>query len=203
MVMGTPAPCGRACVDTVDEAIREQRPSHGMSTMPRTWRACCVPAVLVTHAIGWARCARASLGTDALAALSWMFRPRKSPWDERLGASVRVILRHDGLTCGSLVLDDTNHKRSKSAKTLAHRDKLRDQESGGYVWGQSLRFRLVVTPTIPLPVGLTCDQPAPELSAWYQPEKALKQPGVPPQPRPPPPPPHPRYLTTQALALRL
>ena len=68
-------------------------------------------------------------------------------------ASVRVILRHDGITAGSLVLDDTDNPRSKSAKVLAHLYKLRDKESGGYLWGQSLVFLLSVTPTISIPVG--------------------------------------------------
>jgi hypothetical protein len=174
-----------------------------MSTMQRAWLAFCVTAVLVTNSICWARFARASLGTYSLAALSWMFRHSTIPWDELLGASVCVLLRHDGLTCGSLVIDDTDHKRSKSAKPLAHLYKLRDQESGGYVWGQSLLFLLVGTPTITLPVGFTFYQPAPELSAWHQQEKARKKQGVPPQQRPPQPPPNPHYLTKQALALRL
>ena len=55
-------------------------------------------------------------------------------------ASVRVILRHYGITAGSLGIDDTDNPRSKSAKALAHLDKLRDKESGGYLWGQSLVF---------------------------------------------------------------
>ena len=94
MVIGKPAPFVRAFVDTVDEAIREQSPTHGMSTMQRAWLAFCVTAVLVTNSICWARFERASLGTYSLAALSWMFRHSKIPWDELLGASVRVILRH-------------------------------------------------------------------------------------------------------------
>ncbi|MGH8063823.1 MAG: IS701 family transposase [Candidatus Entotheonellia bacterium] len=203
MVIAQPAPCVSAVVDAVDQAIREQSPHHGMSAMPRAWLACCVTAVLVTNSIGWARVARASLGTYSLAALSWMFRHRKIPWDALLVASVHVILRDDGLTCGSLVIDDSDNKRSKSAKTLAHLDKLRDQESGGSVWGQSLVFLLVVTPDITLPVGFSFYQPAPELSAWYKQEKALKKPDVPTQQRPPTPPPHPYYPTQQALALRL
>jgi hypothetical protein len=203
MVSGQPAPCVRACVDTVDEAMREQSPSHGMSTRPRAWLACCVTAVLVPHAMGWARVARASLGTSARAALSWMLRHRKIPWDERLGARVCVLLRHAGLTCGRLVLDDTDHTRAQSANTLAPRYTLRDQERGGDVWGQSRLVRLVVTPTITLPVGCTFYPPAPELSAWHQPEPALKTPGVPPQQRPPPPPPQPPDRTNHALARRL
>jgi hypothetical protein len=203
MVIGKPAPFVSAFVDAVDEAIREHSPRYGMSTMQRAWLAFCVTAVLITNSICWARFERASLGTYSLAALSWMFRHSKIPWDELLVASVRVILRHYGLTCGSLVIDDTDNKRSKSAKTLAHLYKLRDKESGGYVWGQSLLFLLVVTPVITLPVGFPFYQPAPELSIWYKKDKALKKQGVPAKQRPPQPPPNPHYPTKQALALRL
>src|SRR5689334_1902014 len=203
MIIGKPAPFVSAFVAAVDEAIRAHQPSHGMSAMQRTWLAFCVTAVLVTNSICWARFARASLGTYSLAALSWMFRYSKIPWDELLVASVRVILRHYGLTCGSLVIDDSDNKRSKSAKTLAHLYKLRDKDRGGYVWGQSLVFLLVVTPDITLPVGFTFYQPAPELSAWYKQEKACKKQHVPTKQRPPKPPPKLFYPTKQALALRL
>ena len=177
--------------------------SHGMSTMQRAWLAFCVTAVLVTNSICWARFERASLGSYSLAALSWMFRHSKIPWDELLVASVRVILRHYGLHSGSLVIDDTDNKRSKSAQTLAHLYKLRDKESGGYVWGQSLVFLVLVTPTISIPVGFAFYQPAPELSAWYKKDKALKKQGVPKKQRPSQPPANPHYPTKQALALRL
>jgi hypothetical protein len=203
MLMGTPAPFVSAGVDAVDETLREPSPSHGMSTMPRAWLAFGVTAVLVTTSMGWARLARARLGTDALAALSWLLRHSKRPWDELLVARVRVILRHDGLTCGSLGIDDTATKRSQSAHTLAHLYNLRAKESGGYIWGQSLLLLLVVTPAITLPVGLTFSPPAPELSAWDQTEKVLTPQGVPPQQRPPPPPPTPHDPTKPALALRL
>jgi hypothetical protein len=203
MLIETPAPFVSAFVDAIDETIRQHSPSHGMSTMQRAWLAFCVTAVLVTNSICWARFARASLGTYSLAALSWMFRHSKIPWDALLVASVRVILRDDGLTSGSLVIDDSDNKRSKSATTLAHLYKLRDKESGGYVWGQSLVFLLVVTPDITLPVGFAFYQPAPELSAWYKQEKALKKQEVPTQQRPPKPPPNPYYPTKQELALRL
>ena len=35
-------------------------------------------------------------------------------------ASVRVILQHHSITSGSLVVDDTDNPRSKSAKALAY-----------------------------------------------------------------------------------
>jgi DDE superfamily endonuclease len=203
MIIGKPAPFVRAFVDVIDETIRAQSPSHGMSAMQRTWLAFCVTAVLVTNSICWARFERASLGTYSLAALSWMFRHSKIPWDELLVASVRVILRHYGITSGSLVIDDTDNPRSKAARALAHLYKLRAKESGGYIWGQSLVFLLLVTPKISIPVGFAFYQPAPEFSAWAKQEKALKKQGVAKQQRPPKPPANPAYPTKQHLALRL
>ncbi len=203
MIIGKPAPFVRACVDAVDEAIREHNPGRGMSALQRTWLAFCVTAVLVTNSMCWARFERASLGSYSLSALSWMFRHSKIPWDALLVASIRVILRYYGITSGSLVIDDTDNQRSKAATTLAHLSKLRDKASGGYVWGQSLVFLLLVTPKISIPVGFVFYQPAPELSAWYTQEKALKKQGVPKKQRPPKPAPNPSYPTKQQLALRL
>jgi hypothetical protein len=203
MIIAKPAPFVRAFIEAVDTAIRAHQPHHAMSATQRTWLAFCVTAVLVTNSICWARFERASLGTYSLAALSWMFRHSKIPWDHLLVASVRVILQHHGLTSGSLVVDDTDNQRAKSAKALAHLYKLRDKHSGGYIWGQSLVFLVLVTPKISIPVGFVFYQPAPELSAWYKTEKDLKKKGVPKPQRPPKPAPNPQYPTKQQLALRL
>ena len=203
MVIGKPAPFVSAFVDAVDAAIRMHQPHHALSGTQRTWLAFCITAVLVTNSICWARFERASLGAYAMAALSWMFRHSKIPWDHLLVASVRVILRHHGLTSGSLVIDDTDNPRSKSAKALAYLYKLRDKESGGSLWGQSLVFLVLVTPKISLPVGVVFSQPAPELSAWYKTDKNFKRQGVPPKQRPRKPAPNPQYPTKEQLALRL
>src|SRR5712691_13180862 len=181
MIIGKPAPFVSAFVDAIDEALRAHSPGPGLSALQRAWLACCLPAMLVTNSIGWARFERASLGTDSLAALSWMFRHAKIPWEDLLGTSVRVILRHSGITSGTLVIDDTDKKRSKLAKTLAHRYKLRDKASGGSLWGQSLVFLLLVTTTITIPVGFPFSQPAPELSTWDKQERTRTQQGVPPE----------------------
>jgi hypothetical protein len=110
MIFGKPAAFVNAFVAAVDDAIRAHQPSGGMSAMQRTWLAFCVTAILVTNSICWARFERASLGTYSLAALSWMFRHSKIPWDQLLVASVRVILRHHGITSSSLVIDDTDNR---------------------------------------------------------------------------------------------
>src|SRR5882724_13487479 len=203
MIIGKPAPFVSAFIEAVDTAIRAHQPHHAMSATQRAWLAFCLTAVFVTNSICWARLERASLGTYSLAALSWMFRHSKIPWAHLLVASVRVILRHHGITSGSLVIDDTDNPRSKSAKALAYLYKLRDKESGGYLWGQSLVFLVLVTPKISLPVGVVFYQPAPELSVGYKTDKALKKRGVPPKQRPRKPAPHPQYPTKAQLALRL
>src|SRR5215471_16364493 len=203
MLIGKPAPFVSAFIEAVDSAIRTQQPHHAMSATQRAWLAFCVTAVLVTNSVCWARFERASLGMYSLAALSWMFRHSKLPWDALLVASVRVILRYHGLTSGHLLIDDTDNTRSKAAKALAHLYKLRDKDSGGYLWGQSLVFLLLVTPTISIPVGFAFYQPAPEFSAWYKKDKALKKQGVAKPQRPPKPPANPAYPTKHHLALRL
>src|SRR5919202_855431 len=203
MILAKPAPFVSAFIDAVDEAIRQDHPDSGLSAIQRSWLAFCVTATLVTHSICWARFERAILGTYSMAALSWMFRHSKIHWDRLLVASVQVILRHHGITSGTLVIDDTDNPRSKSAKALAYLYKLRDKASGGYLWGQSLVFLVLVTPTISLPVGVVFYQPAPELSAWYRTAKALKKQGVPPKQRPRKPAPNLQYPTKEQLALRL
>jgi DDE superfamily endonuclease len=203
MVIGKPLPFIRAFVEAIDEAIAAHSPGQRMSALQRAWLSFCLTAILVTNSICWARFERASLGTYSLAAFSWMFRHSKIPWEHLLVASVRVILCQYGITSGNLVIDDTDNQRSKSAKTLAHLYKLRDKESGGYIWGQSLVFLLLVTPKISLPVGVVFYQPAPELSTWYKTEKARKKQGVPKKQRPRKPAPNPQYPTKQQLALRL
>jgi hypothetical protein len=125
MVLGQPPPFVRPFGAAVDDAIRASHPSHTMCATQRAGRACCVTAGLVTHSIGRARLARASLGTSSLAALSWMLRPRKMPWDKLLVARVRVSLRHHSITSGTLVIDDPDHSRSQSATERAYLSNLR------------------------------------------------------------------------------
>jgi hypothetical protein len=110
MMMRQPAPFVRVFIEVVDEAIREQSPRHGMSAVQRTWLACCITAGLVTNAMCWARVARARLGTYALAALSWMFRHSKMPWDEVLDRRFQALddgrqRRHTGFEGTDIVLD--------------------------------------------------------------------------------------------------
>jgi len=203
MIIAQPLPFVTAFINAVSAAIEGHHPGQGLSAIQRAWLGFCLTAILVTNSVCWARFERASLGRYSLAALSWMFRHAKLPWERLLVASVWLLLHHYGMTRGCLVVDDTDKQRARSAKQIAYLHKLRDKDSGGCIWGQSLVFLLFVTPKITLPVGFAFYMPAPELSVWYQQERRLKHQGVPRTQRPPKPAPNPQYPTKQALALHL
>ena len=110
MIIGKPAPFVSAFIDAVDTAIRAHQPHHAMSATQRAWLAFCVTAVLVTNSICWARFERARLGTYALAALSWMFRHSKIPWEQLLVASITASATFghsaspDNVTCWHIMV---------------------------------------------------------------------------------------------------
>ena len=198
MVIAKPLPFVTAFVDTIDKAIQAHAVGHCLSPMQRTWLAFCLTATLVTHSICWARFERASLGAYSMAALSWMFRQSKIPWDQLLVASVRVLLYHYGITHGSLVIDETDRPRSKSAQPIASLHKLHDKTSGGVILGQHLVFLLVVTSKVTIPLGVAFYRPAPALTAWSKQERSLKQQGIPRKHRPPKAVPNAQYPTNDA-----
>jgi hypothetical protein len=72
---------------------------------------------------------------------------------------VETILRKHGVTEGSLVIDDSDKKRSKTTTRIWGVHKLKDKSTGGYVQGQSIVLLLLVTPTITVPVGFASAKP--------------------------------------------
>jgi len=184
MLFGAPLPFVKAFVDQIDEAIEQHQPQARLSTAQRAWLSFCIMAVLICNAVCWAQFERASLGAYSVSALSWMFRHSKIPWDLLLPMSTRVILRRHGLHTGVLVLDDSDKRRSKTTKRIAHVHKVKDKATGGYFRGQTLVFLVLVTDKLTLPVGFAFYQPDPVLSAWYKQQKRLKKQGVPPKQRP-------------------
>ena len=137
-----------------------------------------------------------------MAALSWMFRHSKMPREHLLVASVRVILRHHGLTSGNLVIDDTDNPRSKSARRSPICINCAIKKVAAISGGKAWFSRLGDPGNLPAR-GRGLLSARPELSAWYKTDKALKKQGVPAKQRPRKPPPNPQYPTKEQLALRL
>ena len=90
-----------------------------LSGIQKGWLSFCIMAVLITNSVCRAKFERASLGKHSPAALSWMFRNSKIPWEILLHKSASVILRRFGITEGSLVIDDSGKKRSKKTLNVA------------------------------------------------------------------------------------
>jgi Bacterial extracellular solute-binding proteins, family 5 Middle len=203
MVIAPPLPLVTAFIDCLDVAIQKQSPGQRLSSMQRLWLAFCLTAILVSNSACWARFERPSLGTYALAALSWMLRHAKIPWALLLVASRRVLLYRYGIMRGSLGIEDTEKKRSKSAKQIAYLHQLCDKERGGCILSQNLVFLLCVTAKVTLLLGFAFYRPAPEPTAWYKQEQTRKRQDIPSKHRPPTPPPNPQSPTKPDLALRL
>ena len=119
-----------------------------------------------------------------MAAISWMFRKLKIPWDMLLVVSTSLILQRFGITRGSLAIDETDKKRSKSVKRIYKAHKIKDKSSGGYVMGQSLVFLILITPKITIPVGLDFYIPDPKSKEWKQKDEILRKKGIPKKDRP-------------------
>jgi hypothetical protein len=132
-----------------------------------------------------------------------MFRHARIPWDILLAASVMVIVRRHGITEGCLAIDETDKKRSKSAKFIHKLHKIKDKASGGYINGQKLVFLVLISGNVTIPVGFDFYMPDPELKAWKKSDEMLKKQGVAKADRPARPSKNESYPTIPEIALKL
>ena len=203
MFIETPLPFIKTFIDDIDKAIGKYQSGDRLSIIQKSWLSFCIMAIFITNSVCWAKFRRASLGTYSLAALSWMFRNSRIPWEVLLQTSVRVVISKYGITGGVLLEDDTEKKRSKTTKRIFHVHKLKDKASGGYIMGQSIVLLFLVTPLISIPVGFSFYMSDPALRAWYKNEKKLKKKGIPKKERPAQPKRDFRYPTKQEIGLKL
>jgi hypothetical protein len=202
MLIDEPLPFIKEFINQLDDGIKPDQPGR-LSVTQKAWLAFCIMGILITNSICWAKFERASLGSYSRAALSWMFKHSKIPWEALLTASVCLILKKSALTEGVLVVDDSDNKRSKSAKRIYQIHKFFEKSSGGYVNGQELVVLFLVTDQVTLPVGFAFYMPEPVQSNWKKNAKKLKKPKVPKKSRPLQPPKNDNYPTKQEIALAL
>lgn len=165
-------------VEELNRGIEEYQPGEGLSYSQRKWLEFCVMGIAITNSVCWAKFERASLGKYSVAALSWMMRNAKIPWEKLLLVSVRMILKKYGISWGNLVADDSDRQRSKTTKRIFGVHKQKDKVSGGYVMGQTIVILLLVTELITIPVGFSFYRPDPALQAWKKEDERLKKLGV-------------------------
>ena len=171
-------------VDALDNAISQHQSCNKLSNTQKYWLAFCLMGILATKSVCWAKFERVSFGKYSSAALSWVFYNASIPWKILLRCSVSIVFAYYGVSQGSLIIDDSDNKRSKNTKKIWHVHKLKDKASGGYIMGQGLVFMVLVTPIITIPVGIEFYMPDPDYTAWKKEYDKLKKKGVPAKLRP-------------------
>jgi hypothetical protein len=179
MLIGEPLPFVKEYVEELNRVLGEIKPGQELSGLQRKWLTFCIMGIIVTNSVCWAKFERAGLKQYSIAAISWMFRQAKIPWESLLYISVRLIVRKYGISSGELISDDSDRQRSKVTKRIFAVHKLKDKQSGGYIMGQCIVLLLLVTEIITIPVGFSFYQPDPAWQAWELQEQELKEQGVP------------------------
>lgn len=203
MLFGESLPFVKEYVSRLSDALERYRPNSGLSSIQKGWLCFCIMGILVTNSVCWAKFERASLKGYSLAAISWVFRKSRIPWELLVYMSVKTVLLRFNITEGVLVTDDSDRNRSKSTRRIYRTHKIKDKTSGGFVNGQNMVFLLLVTSIVTIPVGFGFYMPDPALTAWYKRERELKKKKVPKKERPTKPSKNPDYPSKQEIALKL
>jgi hypothetical protein len=190
-------------ISNLDLALREKHPDLALTRKQKAFLSLTLMGIVVTNSVCWARFERASLGAYTTAALSWMFRRAPIPWEKLLDIALSIIIGKLDLTQGVLVVDDTDHQRSKNTTKIAYTHKVFDKKTGGDFNGQTIVFTVLVTPQVTIPVGFAFYLPDPAVKAWEKENGKLKKNGVPKSERPPKPAKDLAYPTKIELAERL
>lgn len=204
MIFSRPLPFISDYIEEISNSIYiHSKRSRYLSNIEKKWLSFCLMAIIVTNSICWTRFEQSSLGKYSFRALSWMFRKSQIPWEILLETSTRVILRKYNITQGTLIIDDTDKKRSKITKKIAFAHKLPDKSTGGFINGQSIVFLILVSSEITIPVGFEFYQPDRKFNDWYKQNKRLKKGGVSLKDRPKRPDRDPKFPTKSSIAITL
>jgi len=178
MFISDPLPFVESYIEEIDRSIRKYDENLRLTSTQKTWLSFCIVAIYLTRTVCWAKYERACLGKRSMAAISWMFRRSKIPWEKLLVISTMVIIKRFGITSGCLAIDETDKKRSKSSKKIYKLHKIKDKTSGGYVMGQKLVFIVLIAKNITIPVGFQFYMPDPKLKEWKKQDEKLRKKGV-------------------------
>ena len=171
-------------VRELSEELRRGNQFDALSNTQQNWLGYCLTGLLLTNSLCWAAFERMGMGRYRIGALSWMFRHAKVAWTELFQASVALILRRTNCNSGTLVLDDSDHRRAKQTPRIFGAHKVFDKKTGGYFNGQCLMFAVLVTGKFTIPVGFGFYKPNPVMRAWEKEDKRLIKAGVKPADRP-------------------
>jgi len=190
-------------IEDINQGLKEYDSSLKLTRIQKSWISFCIMGIFLTRTVCWAKFERACLGSYSMAAFSWMFRKSKIPWNALLVVSTTLIFQRFGINRGSLAIDETDKKRSKSVRRIYKAHKIKDKSSGGYVMGQSLVFLVLITSKVSIPVGFDFYMPDPKVKKWKQKDAELRKKGVPKKDRPEKPEPDTNFPKVPEIGINL
>ena len=191
----------RFYIDLLNESLKEIGGS--LTKSQKAWLAFCLTAMIFTNTINWKAWERWSGGKYSDSALSKMLRWSQIPWNLLLLASTKLIISRYKIKGGVLVIDDSDHQRSKNTTNIAYVHRIKDKKYDGSFNGQNLIFLLLVTDKITFPVGFSFYEPNPALKAWKDKDQELKKQKVNKKDRPAQPVKNDKYPSKLEIALDL
>jgi len=203
MIIQEPAQFINEFIEAINGLIQKKNPGNALSRKQRAFLAFCIMGILITNRICWTTFQKTFIGKVTVGSLSWMFRHSKFPWSYLLGYAVTVIINRYGITNGILCIDDTDKKRSKVTKKIPFVHKLMEKATGGFYFGQSIIFLILITPIATIPISFSFYLPDPEMSQWKKLDDKLRKEGVSKKDRPEEPPKNSNYPTKIEIALNL
>jgi hypothetical protein len=145
-------------IDSLNRSLADLN-GRELTRLQMMWLGFCLTAMILTNSVCWKAWERWSGGKYTDGALSWMFRKSQISWNNLLTASLRLILKKYNIKKGVLVIDDSDHQRSKKTKKIGYVHRIKDKKNEGYFNGQNLVFLCLVTDTVTIPCGFLFYQP--------------------------------------------
>lgn len=191
----------RLYIDLLNESLKGVGGS--LTKSQKAWLAFCLTAMIFTNTINWKAWERWSGGKYSDSALSKMLRWSQIPWNLLLLASTKLIISRYNIKGGVLVIDDSDHQRSKNTTRIGYVHRIKDKKYEGYFNGQNLIFLLLVTDRITFPIGFSFYEPDPALKKWKDKDQELKKQKVSKKERPVKPVKNNKYPSKLEIALDL
>ena len=203
MIIQEPAQFINEFIESINDLIRTKNPGNALSRKQRAFLAFCIMGILITNKICWTTYQKTFIGKVTVGSLSWMFRCSKIPWSYLLGYSVTVIIKRYNITNGVLCVDESDKKRSKVTKKIPFVHKLMEKATGGFYFGQSIVFLILITPIATIPISFSFYLPDPEMTKWKKLDDKLRKQGISKKNRHEKPPKNFGYPTKIEIALNL
>jgi hypothetical protein len=140
-------------LDQLSDSLKSINPNARLTQCQKSGLSVILISLIITETLNWSAFGRRSLNQAKPSRLRWIFYCSKIPWQRLLQASIKNIIKHYGITHGTISFDDNNKKPSKKTTCIKGAHKVKDKATGGYFNGQELVFMILITDLVTFPIG--------------------------------------------------